>query len=298
MLLSIMAICIAAGLWGVDGIVLTPNLYQLKPGYVVFMIHFIPFLFMSVFMAGQFKKMKDFGSKDWLAFLLIGLTGGSFGTLAIVKALFLVHFQKLTIVVLLQKLQPLFAIFLAAIFLKEKLTARFKILAVLSILSAYFMSFGYHLPEFSTENNALVAYFYAAVAALFFAGGTVISRYLSLNHDFKTSTFYRYGFTSAIMLVFVLMTGDWTQIQVTQPNQWITFLIIAFTTGSGAIFLYYYGLKKVTASVSTICELCFPLAAVVLDLILHGNQLGVIQWLSAGILVLAILLITRDYSKV
>ncbi len=291
------AICVAASLWGIDGIVLTPNLFALKPGYVVFMIHLVPFLFMSLLMYKQFLRLPSFTSKDWLAFLLIGLTGGSFGTLAIVKALFLVHFQKLTIVVLLQKLQPLFAILFAGIFLKEKLSLRFKVLAIVSIFSAYFLSFGFHFPGFSSDSTALTAYFYATLAAVFFAAGTVISRYLSLNHDFKTATFYRYGFTTVIMLCWVLLNKDIIQITQTNSVQWLTLLIIAFTTGSGAIFLYYYGLKKVTASVSTICELCFPLTAVILDLILHGNQLDLTQWVSAGILVFSILLITLDYAK-
>lgn len=53
-------------------------------------------------------------------FFLVALFGGSLGTLSIVKALFLVNFHHLTVVTLLQKLQPVFAIILARIILKER----------------------------------------------------------------------------------------------------------------------------------------------------------------------------------
>jgi drug/metabolite transporter (DMT)-like permease len=69
-------------------------------------------------------------------------------------------------------------------------------------------------------------------------------------------------------------------------------LIIAFSTGGTAIFLYYYGLKKIKASVAAICELSFPLTAVLLEYYVHGNVLGVVQWTGAGVLLLSILRIS------
>ncbi len=38
------AISISAILWGFDGVVLTPRLHNLDVGYVVFMLHLIPFI--------------------------------------------------------------------------------------------------------------------------------------------------------------------------------------------------------------------------------------------------------------
>jgi drug/metabolite transporter (DMT)-like permease len=69
-------------------------------------------------------------------------------------------------------------------------------------------------------------------------------------------------------------------------------LVISLTTGSGAIFLYYYGLTRVRASVATICELCLPLTAVLLDYVVNDSVLGPWQWLGAALLVGAILRIT------
>ncbi|MCW8823283.1 MAG: DMT family transporter, partial [Ignavibacteriaceae bacterium] len=71
-------------------------------------------------------------------------------------------------------------------------------------------------------------------------------------------------------------------------NQLLIFFLIAFTTGGAAIFLYYYGLKRITASVAAICELAFPLVAVILEYIVHGNILGPVQWVGALILLFSI----------
>jgi drug/metabolite transporter (DMT)-like permease len=74
---------------------------------------------------------------------------------------------------------------------------------------------------------------------------------------------------------------------------WLIFFIIAFTTGSGAIFLYYFGLNKIKASVSTICELSFPLSAIVFDYVFNGNVLTIVQWVGAAILIFAIINLNR-----
>jgi drug/metabolite transporter (DMT)-like permease len=95
------------------------------------------------------------------------------------------------------------------------------------------------------------------------------------------------------MLVFVLPLGDLSSITVVSTLQWIVFLLIAFTTGGAAIFLYYFGLKKITASVATICELAFPLTAVVLEYFIHGNILNPIQWIGVVILIASIIKVSR-----
>ena len=50
-------VCFAASLWGLDGIVLTPRLFKLGVPFVVFILHFVPFVFMS-FLFGK-REMKN-----------------------------------------------------------------------------------------------------------------------------------------------------------------------------------------------------------------------------------------------
>lgn len=287
-IIGAIAISFAAMMWGLDGVVLTPRLYNLNVGFVVFMLHAIPFLLMSIILYRQFRYIKTFTSRDILILLLIALFGGALGTISIVKALFLVNFKNLSIVVLLQKLQPVFAISLATILLKEKLKGNFILWASLAILAGYFMTFGFQLPDFSTGNETAEAALFAFIAAFSFGSSTVFSKMILDRYPFVTATFYRYGLTALIMLGFVFVgnqTGQFSQI--TQMN-WIFFLIIAFTTGSGAIFLYYYGLVRVKAIVAIICELFFPISTIIFDYFINHSILTPVQWISALIMIYAI----------
>jgi drug/metabolite transporter (DMT)-like permease len=292
------AISISAMLWGMDGIILTPRLYNLEVSYVVFILHAIPFLIMNLFFFKEYFQLKRFDKNDVFTMLLVAVFGGAIGTIAIVKALFLLNFQQLTIVVLLQKLQPVFVISLAAILLKEKLRRNFILWAALAIISGYFMTFGFRLPNFNTGANTLYASLLALLAAFSFGSSTVFSKKILMKYDFKTATFFRYGFTTMIMFIVVIMSGNLNQFSVTTSSNWIFFLIIGITSGSGAIFLYYYGLNKVKAIISTICELFFPITAIVLDYFVNHTILSTVQWVSAIVMIFSIISLNANNTSV
>lgn len=282
------AVILAAIAWGFDGVILTPRLFNLDVGFVVFILHLLPFLLMQIFLYPEYRRSRNFSGKDWLFFLLIACFGGSLGTLAIVKALFLVNFQHLSIVVLLQKLQPIFAILLAALLLGEKIRRDFAFWALLAILASYTLTFGFSLPHLEKSPNLFSAALWALVAAFSFGSSTVFSKFALRKYSYYTTTFYRFGLTAFLMLGYILATGKTGEFYQLTSQNIVIFFIIAVTTGSGALFLYYYGLKKVKASVSTICELFFPLSAIVFDYLFNGQRLNLIQWISAGIMLLAV----------
>jgi len=289
-----MAICVAATLWGLDGVVLTPRLYSLDIGMVVFIFHALPFLLMNIFMYREYKHLKRFTSGDVLMFFLLSFFGGALGTLAIVKALFLVNFKALTVVVLLQKLQPVFAITLAALLLGEKLKRNFLVWSALAITAGYFLTFGFRLPDLQTGGQTALAAGYSLLAAFAFGSSTVFSKKVLRKFSFFTATFYRYAFTSILMLLYVLSTGMLKGIPGINGTQWIIFAVIGITTGSGAIFLYYFGLTRIRAMLATICELCFPVSAIIFDYFINDKILTPVQWVSAAVLVFAILKLTLE----
>lgn len=290
--LSPLLIIFAASLWAVDGIVLTPSLYSLPVTLVVFIESSIVAIILTIFFKKYFAQLINLTPKDWLAFLGVALFGGAIGTMAITRALFYVNFVNLSIVVFIQKMQPIFAIVLAGILLKEKLKKDFFIWAGLAILSAYLMTFGFGLPNFDTGDKTTLAALFALLAAASFGSSTVLSKRALRNVNFELGTYLRFAITSLIMLVIVLSSGTIASISEVSSKQIWVFIIIAFTTGGPAIFLYYYGLKNISASIATICELAFPLVAVVLEYFVHGNILSPVQWIGAGLLLVSILKIT------
>ncbi|MFQ5350201.1 MAG: DMT family transporter [Thermoanaerobaculia bacterium] len=296
-LLGALAICVAAALWGLDGVVLTPRLHALDVLFVVFLLHAVPFLLMQPFLAGSYPALARLGPRDWAVLLLVSLAGGILGTFSIVKALFLVDFQQLSVVVLLQKLQPVFAITLAAAMLRERISARFIWRATLALVGAYLLTFGLRLPEAAAGDQGLAAAGWALLAAASFGSATVLGKRLLGALDFRRATFGRYGLTSAISLLLLLVTGRGLPLAEVSPVHWALILVIGLTTGSGAIFLYYYGLTRVRAVVSAICELCLPLSAVVFDYWLNRSVLGGWQWLGAILLVTAITLVSLGSGR-
>ncbi len=286
-------VIVAAALWGIDGIVLRPELYSLPVTLVVFVESTIVALLLSPIYLRKIGELKDLKTKDWLSFVGVGLFGGAIGTMAITKGLFYVNFVNLSIVVLIQKLQPVFALILANLILREQLPKQFFLWAFLAIVGAYVMTFGHNIVNLNTGDKTTEAAMFALIAAISFASSTVFSKRALKNVDYGLGTFLRFLFSAIILLIVASSIGDINSIGQVSNHQWMIFGIIAFSSGGLAIFLYYYGLKKISASVATICELAFPLTAILLEYFIRGNILSWVQWLGVALLIFSILKVTK-----
>lgn len=297
-LIGALAVALSAMLWGVDGILLTPQLYNLNTAFVVFVIHLFPFLLMNVFFFREYSQLRTMSKTDLIYFILIALFGGALGTLAIVKSLFLMHFNSLSVIVLLQKLQPVFAVILARIILKEHIKRHFVLWASIALIAGYFMTFGWALPDFTTEGVTTVyAALLSLLAAFSFGSSTVFSKKILGNYSFVSSTFFRYGFTTLIMLLIVLFSGHIGDFSQITPRNWLFIALIGLTTGSGAIFLYYYGLRHVKASLSTFLELMYPITAVILDYFVNKTVYSPVQWIAISVMLFAIVMLNVEKEK-
>ena len=281
-------VIIAASLWAIDGVALRPILYNLPISLVVFVESTIVAMLLTPVMFKHIGVIKNLRAKDWIAFAGVALFGGAIGTMAITKALFYVNYVNLSIVVLMQKLQPAFALLLAAVLLKEKLPLNFFLWAVFAIVGAYLMTFGFKIPDFNAGDKTHLAALFALLAAFSFGFSTVLSKRALRNVSFELGTYLRFVISAFVLLIIVLFANTLPSIERISFMQILIFFLIAFTTGGTAIFFYYYGLKKITASVAAICELAFPLTAVLLEYILRGNILGLVQWVGAALLILSI----------
>ncbi len=286
-------VMLAGMLWGVDGIVLRPALYTLPVPLVVFIESSIVTLILTPFFIKKFNALKSLSLNDWFAFFAVALFGGAVGTMAITKALFYVNYVNLSIVIFIQKLQPLFALFLAWLLLKEKLPSVFFVWAVLAISGAYLMTFGFALPALTNGDKTLYAALFALLAAFSYGSSTVFSKRALKNVSFELGTYLRFLISSLLMILIALFANSFPAFAKVTSTQTIVFLIIAFTTGGPAIFLYYYGLKNITASASTIFELAFPLTAVVLEYLVHGNILSLVQWSGVALLMFSMYKVSK-----
>ena len=285
---------ISASLWGFDGVYLTPQLYNLDVTFVVFILHAIPFALMNIFLHKKYSHLKSLDNQELISLIFVALFGAVIGTLAIVKALFLVNFHSVSVVVLLQKLQPIFAIFLAVTFLKERLRKRYIFWAIIALTAGYFLTFGGSKVVFDLGDNTFKASLYAILAAFSFGSSTVFGKKVMGKLDFATTTFFRYGIATMIMIFVVIFNKSYVGFTVATPHNWLIIAIISLTTGSGSMMLYYYGLKRVKAIIATIMELFYPISAVLFDYLINGNVLSEIQIISAAVMIFAIVNLNTD----
>ena len=237
------------------------------------------------------KEISDLHQRGWISILWISVCGGILGTFFYTKALSYVNFIDLSVVVLLQKFQPIFAIALAAIILKEKITRRFLVLAVTAIVGGYFVTFG-DQPLNEWSDKTIIAALLSLLAAFSWGSSTVLGKHALNRLSFKTVTSLRLTVTAAIMFFILISTGEVETISQVSIENWKYIFIIVLTTGSIALFIYYYGLNHLPASHVTLYELFWPLSAVAMDWYIYGRVMSVVQLLGAAMLLGSILLLS------
>ena len=285
-------IVIAATMWGIDGILLTPRYFSygfFDVKFIVFVSHLVPTIILSILFFGEYKKIKYFEKNDFIYYGLIALFGGTIGTLSIVKALQLSNFS-LSLVTVIQKMQPIFAVILAYFLLNEKPKKRFYIIFIITLISLYFLIFGLNNPTLLPKNN-LSAAFYSLLAAVSFGSSTVFGKKIVNKFSFVTTTFYRFLFTTIIsgilLVIFSKSSIESARIYFSNSNIYTLTIIIAVYSLS-AILLYYKGMITTKATYATICELAYPLSSVIVEAIVFKRILSSVQLLFAAILVTSI----------
>ena len=302
-LLGSIFIIIAAMMWGIDGILLTPSYFTkfkfFDVNFIVFIAHAIPTVILSIFFSKQYKYLKTFTKSDYLFFILIALFGGTIGTLSIVKALELSNYTPYSIVILIQKTQPIFAILLAIFLLKEKPSKNFYVVAIIALIAIYFLTFEFKSPVLLKQNNLLTV-LYSLLAAFSFGSSTVFGKKVVYKFSFLTSTFYRFFFTTIITMLFVIFseTTRNTITQYTQNKNLMGLSLFIAIFGLLAILIYYNGLKYVKATIATFCELAFPITSVVTEAIIYKRFLSPIQLVAAIVLVAVILYLNLGNVKI
>ena len=71
---------------------------------------------------------------------------------------------------------------------------------------------------------------------------------------------------------------------------------VVFSTGSVALFIYYFGLKQLPASHTTLYELAWPFSAIIIDYF-RGKELSFIQIIGAILLLIAIVNLKETQEK-
>jgi drug/metabolite transporter (DMT)-like permease len=261
----------------------------LSSNFIVLGEHFVDVLIVLPFLVLGYKALKDLSWKQWIAVFVIAVGGSALASVAFTQAF---HYVNPSVAILLQKLQPLIAITLAWLILKEPLAPKFWLWAVLALVGAYLISFPTLIPQLypgEQFNPNTIGVALALLAALLWGASTVMGKFVLHTIDFKLMTALR--FVGAFIFL-LLLNGVQHTFPAGGQFTWtdaLFILIIAITSGVVSLFIYYKGLSTTNASVATIAELGFPMAAIFVNWIFIPNSALVpMQFVGVAILLFAI----------
>lgn len=279
-------IILAAILWGVDG-VLRRSFFALPPTVIVFYEHLIGAIIIAPAAIVALRKEKV-TTREWLALVLIALLSGVVGTVMFTAALIKVNYISISVVFLLQKLQPVFAVTMAVIILKEKISWRYLIWGALAFLAAFFVTFKNGQINFATGTGTIIAALLATGAAFAWGSSTAFSRLTLLKISSTLATGLRFFITVPLALATVFIFKNSAGLFHLETSQIVRLIIIALSTGMVALWIYYKGLARTEVKVATFLELMFPLTAVLIDVFYYHNVLTLSQYLAAAVLLFAV----------
>jgi drug/metabolite transporter (DMT)-like permease len=281
-------IALAASLWGFSSLLREPLAQQLPALTIVLAEHVVLVIVLLPWLLPAVRALLRATPRTMAAVLVIGA-----GSSALATTLFTAAFRVGDPVTpqVLQKLQPLFAIALAALILRERVTRRFPFFAVPAIAGAWLLAFAdpIGVDVQSTRAPAL-----ATGAALLWAAGTVLGRMVSAELSFVHITTLR--FAVGLLTLFVL--AGTTSTQVTVPGELIPRLIaLALIPGLLALVLYYIALRRTPAMRATLAELAFPLTAAAVGVTWLDGRLDQSQWFGFAMILASVVLLALHEQR-
>ncbi|MBI4088328.1 DMT family transporter [Candidatus Kaiserbacteria bacterium] len=292
---------LAAALWATDAPFRIHLTKELTSNFIVLAEHGVSLLVALPVLLLNWGDMRKLSAREWLAVVVIGVGGSALAAVAFTESF---HYVNPSVSIVLQKVQPLIAITLAAWLLGEALHKNFWVWTALALFGAYLVSFPGLVPQTyvgEAFNPSFLGAALALSAAALWGASTVFGKYVLRSVAFQTLTSLRF----IVGFIFLALLNA---VQHTYPaasgitgTDVLFIIIIAFTSGVFSLFLYYYGLQFTKASIATVAELGFPLAAVFVNAyFIPGDQapgayfgLYAGQWLGTALLLFAMLRLSR-----
>lgn len=267
-----------AALWGTDAVFRRGLALDLPAATLVFAEHAVLVLVTAPLLWRHRAHLRNLGSVDWLAAVIIGAGSSALATILFTSAF---RYGDPTTPLLLQKVQPLIAVAAARLLLGERLLPRYAWFLAAGLAGAYLVAF----PDPAAVSvAALTPALMAVSAAALWGLGTVLGRRLAPKLPFAVLTALRFaiGLPAAGLLMSLGSSNAAGPLVMWEDVPGV--VALALIPGLLALLLYYRGLRTTPAAAATIAELAFPLTAVGLNYLVFGAVLTVTQWLGVSFL--------------
>lgn len=281
-------VALAASLWGFSSLLREPLSHLMPTVSLVLVEHVVLVVMVSPWIISAVRALSAASLRTKVGVLVIGA-----GSSALATVMFTAAFRLGDPITpqVLQKLQPVIAVLLAAVLLGERLTPRFPLFAVPAILGAWLLAFPDPL---AVQVQGAVAALLALGAAALWGAGTVLGRMVSRELSFVHVTTLRFAVGLLALLAFTLVSGS----PVNVPLELVPRLVLlALVPGLLALVLYYLALRQTPASRATLAELAFPLTAAAVGVTLLDGRLDASQWLGFAVVLASVVALALHENR-
>jgi len=258
---SVILVAVAAVMWVSDAYFRNQLIKHLSPTQIVVAEDALIALFLLPVLIRSWHEVRGLGTRGWIAVGLIAVGAQSLATILFTASF---SYQIYAETLVLQQTQPLIAILLAWIVLGERRRPWFWPAAGVALVAVYLVVFAQDPlePVSALQRGRFEAGLLALGAAVFWASGTVLGRYALGSISFWSMTSLRFTLALPVLIVIVLVQYGPSGFAHYQPGDfWPNLLAIAIVPGLLALLLYYRALSKTPASIATIAEMAYPVAA-------------------------------------
>ena len=298
---AVVLVAVAAMLWGTDALFRAPLLSHLpsdrllQSTQLVFMEHLVLTIACLPLLWRARREIRRLTAAQWWAVAAIGIGASALATVLFTISFGYGHFIE---TLLLQKTQPLFAIVLANLWLRERISAQAWIWVPVALIGAYLIVIPDPLhPEQAWADFHVTAGLFALAAAALWGSATVFGRYALASLRFTTLTALRFTFGLPALGIVLLLMGGIGAFGYYRVSDVPLYLAIALIPGGLGLLLYYRGLASTPASLATLAELAFPITGVLVNLYLVTPRQSITIWEVAGIVVLWLALAALDFAN-
>jgi len=283
-------VALGAAFWGLDSVLITPLVKALTSSQIVFIEHVMLALYAIPVLWVTRKHLRKLSIRQWGAILFIAWGGSAIASILFTRAFL---YGNPNAILLLQKLQPVFAVLLARWLLRERLTRLYPMYLILALLGTYLLTFGVSLPH-GISDIRLVGALLALGAAGLWGGSTVMGRYLLSDLPFETVTALRFIVALPLLLAFVWGSNWSTMVHhAMSPAVLLNLVFQALLPSLVSLLLYYYGLRQTKASYATIAELAFPACGLLLNWLVLHQAVTVWQFIGFAVIWICVAQIAR-----
>ncbi len=293
---GILLIIVACLFWGMDTLIRYPLVERgINPVTIVFFEHALLTLIFSLGLLGSLRRLGELTLAHFFSFFIIGGLGSAIGTVAFTESF---KYLNPSLVILLQKLQPVVAIVLAALILREEIQKKFVIWAGICLVGGLLVSSPdierlYHLLTTDlktvTSDFAIKGYGFVAISIICWGATTVFGKYLSLA-GYETKSIMAGRFLTGLLVLVPFVKWDQSLLLPTKED-YVRIIVMVIISGALAMWFYYQGLKRLPAKTTAIAEMFFPVFAVGVNWIFLGQGLTELQLVGSGILLFGSLVI-------